>query len=524
MKLIHSVQCASALAIVGLTAALLSGCDKQTSMSSGSTSSVEKTSFKEVTSQLDPGGEFYMYLGTAQWLDGLSGKIDTWRSPLTSLPGMSREDTENVGKVFDIVTRLIKDSGIEDISGVGLSSIKIEKDMYRNKVVLHHYAGKGDGFLWKLSGKEAHPLTGLDMLPADTAMALFSDLDVPLLWTNIAKEIAQSKIPQAQEFLTQMPAEFEKNVGIKWDTLLQSLGSEFGFILTLNPTKNIVIPIPGNPIQAPEPGILIALKINDDTLFNRIDKELKSNPQVISVDKANLKMRTMPIPLPLPIDLRPSMASTGGYLLIASTDSLINDVVAVKSGQKPGLKSTPEFKRISKGIPDRGNEFAFVSQRFSDSIMQVYKKALTANKEIDKDVVKLIQGMMTNEPSFAYSVSANTAEGSITIGNSSQGQAASILIFPAASAGMLAAIAIPNFIKAREAAQGNACINNLRQIDAAKQQWGLENNKKNTDTPTMKDLQTYLGNRTITCPQGGTYTIGSLSEAPECSIPNHRMP
>ena len=42
--------------------------------------------------------------------------------------------------------------------------------------------------------------------------------------------------------------------------------------------------------------------------------------------------------------------------------------------------------------------------------------------------------------------------------------------------GLLAAIAIPNFVKARETAQQNACINNLRQISAAKQQWALENN------------------------------------------------
>ena len=40
--------------------------------------------------------------------------------------------------------------------------------------------------------------------------------------------------------------------------------------------------------------------------------------------------------------------------------------------------------------------------------------------------------------------------------------------------GLLAAIAIPNFVRARTTAQMNACINNLRQIDSAKQQWALE--------------------------------------------------
>ena len=59
--------------------------------------------------------------------------------------------------------------------------------------------------------------------------------------------------------------------------------------------------------------------------------------------------------------------------------------------------------------------------------------------------------------------------------------------------GLLAAIAIPNFVKARETAQKNACINNLRQIDGAKQQWALENGKVTSDTPASTDLQGYMG-------------------------------
>jgi prepilin-type N-terminal cleavage/methylation domain-containing protein len=43
--------------------------------------------------------------------------------------------------------------------------------------------------------------------------------------------------------------------------------------------------------------------------------------------------------------------------------------------------------------------------------------------------------------------------------------------------GLLAAIAIPNFVKARQTAQKNACIRNLREIDGAKEQWALENKK-----------------------------------------------
>jgi prepilin-type N-terminal cleavage/methylation domain-containing protein len=59
--------------------------------------------------------------------------------------------------------------------------------------------------------------------------------------------------------------------------------------------------------------------------------------------------------------------------------------------------------------------------------------------------------------------------------------------------GLLAAIAIPNFVKARTTSQMNACINNLRLVDSSKQQWALEQRKTNTDTPAGTDLQPYLG-------------------------------
>ena len=94
--------------------------------------------------------------------------------------------------------------------------------------------------------------------------------------------------------------------------------------------------------------------------------------------------------------------------------------------------------------------------------------------------------------------------------------------------GLLAAIAIPNFVRARTTSQKNACINNLRQIDGAKQQWALELGKTNTDTPSWKDLTPYLGRgdgdlSSLRCQSGGLYRIGKVGAAPTCSIgaPSH---
>jgi prepilin-type N-terminal cleavage/methylation domain-containing protein len=87
--------------------------------------------------------------------------------------------------------------------------------------------------------------------------------------------------------------------------------------------------------------------------------------------------------------------------------------------------------------------------------------------------------------------------------------------------GLLAAIAIPNFVKARTKAQQNACIANLRQLDGAKEQWALENKK--TDGAATAGSETAIdaflrGGAAPVCPGNGTYTYGAVGTSPSCSL------
>jgi len=71
----------------------------------------------------------------------------------------------------------------------------------------------------------------------------------------------------------------------------------------------------------------------------------------------------------------------------------------------------------------------------------------------------------------------------------------------------------------------NTCINNLRQIDAAKNQWALENNKTAADLPTLNDITPYLKDGIFpACPAGGLYSINAVGEVPTCSVPGHVLP
>jgi len=90
--------------------------------------------------------------------------------------------------------------------------------------------------------------------------------------------------------------------------------------------------------------------------------------------------------------------------------------------------------------------------------------------------------------------------------------------------GLLACVAIPNWVHARTNSQTNTCINNLRQIDAAKQQWAMETKQATNATPAFTDISSYLKSEVV-CPSGGagvtfgtSYTINNLGLKPTCQI------
>jgi hypothetical protein len=79
--------------------------------------------------------------------------------------------------------------------------------------------------------------------------------------------------------------------------------------------------------------------------------------------------------------------------------------------------------------------------------------------------------------------------------------------------------------RVRYRSKAGACINNLRQIDGAKQTWALETKAPSNAVPTWENIKPYLARGTAgvmpKCPQRGVYTLGSLTNAPTCSKKGH---
>ena len=89
--------------------------------------------------------------------------------------------------------------------------------------------------------------------------------------------------------------------------------------------------------------------------------------------------------------------------------------------------------------------------------------------------------------------------------------------------GLLAAIAIPNFVKARTASQKSACVANQKQIEGATATWALENKNGNGSTPVDADLfgATLYIRVKPACPANGTYTLNNVDTKATCAITDH---
>jgi len=98
--------------------------------------------------------------------------------------------------------------------------------------------------------------------------------------------------------------------------------------------------------------------------------------------------------------------------------------------------------------------------------------------------------------------------------------------------GILVKLAIPNFTAARDRVKKDMCVNNLRQLKLAKEQWALENNKDYSNTPVAVDLDNYIrdGTSSLICPLdsantfANSYNIGNIGTNPTCKISTgHRI-
>ncbi len=433
---------------------------------------VEENSFDEVTAKLDKGGTFYLYAGTERLIKTVDEFAVNLRTMLEQKIE-SGEEKANALNIFDLVYGMIKNSGLMEISGVGISSIALEPRLNRTKVVFHHYKGKGTGLIWNLMKAAPHELPQLRLLPADTVLAGFSDFGLNMLWEWLKKEALTSNLPKLKQgILVVEPMLMQQ--GIDLGKLLNSIDG-MGYVLTLDGKKKAAIPLgKGKPaLEFPEPALAIVLEVKDDSLFNLLQSKM---PFAQKSPNPKMKMLQIPVP-PMPFTVQPVIIQKEGLLVVASNNQIANAMFAAKKSGK-GLIANAEFKKLSKGLPKKGNSFRFGSARLSQAIMDIQAtlvRTAAPGKGEDQTLMNFMK--IFQEKYGMFGVLRNTAEGSVYTMNHGFNMEALLLLPLSVPLGIVAAIAIPNLLTALQKGKQKATMGDMKSIGLAIENYMTDNGK-----------------------------------------------
>jgi len=455
---------------------------KKTPPPAGQKQAAIKNSFWAVDQHLDQGGSFYLYLSTEQLLAKLDGFINTMTA-FAEVAGaeMDERDQQQMTMAIDMGRTAYEQSGLRDISGLGASSFALESGLNRNVLVLHHYAEKKDGLIWKLMGTTAHEQEVLKLLPANTAFAAHADADVVAGFNWLRDFITNTAPPE-------MVAEFAKalaqaNQTVNFENLLKSTDGELGFFITLDVKKRVTIPLPDAPegvkIDFPEPALAVVLKVKDDQLLQLITAQLK-NPELAEMVKetkeGDVTLYTMTTPpLPVEIDVSPTLMMAGDYLILTSNVQLAKDILAVRSGKKQGLAGTAEFKRLAGDMNLKGNQLHFMSATISKEYGGMMKTLMNAAEAeaapggAEAQIMEMMKKFyLPNEkakPSSQLAIMRVTAEGIVFESrNTGDGFQSSLLAAGVVPVGVGAALLLPAIASARNKAREVQSANNSKQL------------------------------------------------------------
>ena len=316
-----------------------------------------KTSFEAVAARLDPNGHLYAYLSTEQAL----AKLD---ETLESLISMAKNGTEAVGGglmdnpfvapivegVLGVVEPAFRKSGVGEISGVGMSSLAIEENLWRSKMFVHHQPGKGSGLIWDMFGEQPHTLEVLSLAPDNTAALAHSDLNVKRVidWADAVF----GEMLGGESIMANAPPEVQD--------ILDSFGNEAGVLMTLDSENKMTLP--GFMFDREEDleldGVAFALllRVNDDTLMEMLGEAMGGGfgaPEGTKVGGVTIHSIPLPIPLPIKMDLSPCYFQVGNYMVLSSAESLAKRMAEAHGG-KGRLADDADFKALDQGTESQG--------------------------------------------------------------------------------------------------------------------------------------------------------------------------
>ncbi|MBN1517946.1 hypothetical protein JXA32_15380 [Candidatus Sumerlaeota bacterium] len=478
--------------------------------------------FQKVEQRLDRGGVLYVYMDIE---DVMQSQVET----LTELMSSTLHDPK-AEEVVSIIKLLSIASGLYGIEDVGASSIR-EEDHYLNKIFLHIPSERRKGLLESLGG-EPHAFDLLRYAPAQTELFHCEDLNFGQLVKGLRETFAQHGTQKQQSQLEGVLMMLQMQLATNLDTLLEGLGDEYALLLDFDEEEFF----PSQPAGMKIPFVDVALlvRVKNDAPLRYLTGKFELSPFPMGeYEVEGIPVKVISTPPDVPFS--PAVGQHENILILASSQEYLGQIIGAHASSE-NLGSNPEFQRMFMGLPAEGNGMHYSNGRLRQVIAGMFLAGMeNATEEQQKIGMQVMSQMLLDgatqageKPAPNVMIRVNLPDGAWWIARSPNRlspQALMMTMNGPAAGGILTAIAIPSFIRARETARGRACQENLSKLDGAKWQYALDNNLNEGDEipggiATLVGPNNYL--RTAPkCPSGGKYTLNPIGQYPECS---HKAP
>ncbi len=347
-----------------------------------------KTSFEAVAERLDPNGHLYAYLSTEQALAKFNESLEGLISLAEGGGGAGLMNNPFIAPIIEgilgVIEPAFQQSGISEINGLGMSSLAIEEDLWRYKMFMHHLPDNGTGLIWDMFGEEPHTLDVLSLAPDNTVALMHSDLNAKRIidWADTVFE----EMLGGESLMANVPNEVRD--------ILNSLGNEAGFLMTLDPENKMVLPgfmfDRQDDLELDGIAFALVLRVNDDTLMEMLGEALGGGfgpPPGTKVGSVTIHSIPLPMPMPFKMDFSPCYFQVGDYMVLSSAESLAKRIAAAHDG-KDRLIDGAEFKALAKGLNFKANGIYYADPKVTEWGMQINELSMG---ELDGTLAKIYE-------------------------------------------------------------------------------------------------------------------------------------
>lgn len=460
-----------------LAAMLTAGCGDAGQTAATSQPQIQKAEEKtgnphywDMQEKLDEGGSMYVYMDCRNLLKGMVAQIGDQIRPAITDPADAAEFEKIFGKI-DQGANMLGLYGLEDI---GLSTIREENHYYLHRFCL---ATPGDRTgLLALLGDKPHAFETLEFAPEDTVYFQTLDLDAAQLWSLIQKMTAELGGEEAAGELAKASQELKDEIGLNYDEIATTLGDSATLLVSIDPEKTITIPDAAfsNPIPMFNGAAIV--KTNNSALYDTLVQALRDEDAPLTESETPEGLKKAAIKPGDEIPYTPVVAQDGDYLYLASDEAYLDVLLATKA-QGGALAETDEFKAMAAGLPTEGNLLYYVSEKLAPTIQHIIKLPPTDVGEEERVAIGFMRNAIRQTLRAEFSILRAESDG---IAGASRSQSSSNpLLFKAAmfpTMGILATIAVPNFLEAKTRAKVSRVKSNMRSMATALEAYCIDNN------------------------------------------------